>query len=234
MEVNYLPGTQSPWSWRRRPARRSSQGSPRPPSWSSNPSCNQKLYLCLPYLCHLRCSTFFVPQLDQIRYLWSCHIYPYHLAPSALLMLKETSAEDVVTAGAGSGLPCLVCLHLDDHLDDMITLNRLMIFDWQAIKRLDMITEDIQKTRNMFCNIIHGVFCCCIDAGCKDSDGDNVGGLEALVVIRPQRSQEFQSETGWDEIFSKSQDPEICRDGIDLIFSYWDRWDPGIFGTGSA
>ena len=35
------------------------------------------------------------------------HVHP-HLAPSALLMLKETSAEDVATAGAGSGLPCLI------------------------------------------------------------------------------------------------------------------------------
>lgn len=34
-------------------------------------------------------------------------IFQPFLAPSALLMLKETSAEDVATAGAGSGLPCL-------------------------------------------------------------------------------------------------------------------------------
>jgi len=37
----------------------------------------------------------------------SVMIFQPFLAPSALLMLNETSAEDGVTAGAGSGLPCL-------------------------------------------------------------------------------------------------------------------------------
>ena len=50
------------------------------------------------------------------------------------------------------------------------------------------------------------------------------------VLIRPQRSQEFQSGTGRD--FAKSRDPRIFRDGINLIFSSRDWWDPGIFRDG--
>ena len=41
--------------------------------------------------------------------------------------------------------------------------------------------------------------------------------LPSVSLIRPQRSQEFQSGTGRD--FAKSQDPGIFRDEINLMFS---------------
>ena len=123
----YIPGTQSLWSSQRRRAERWSRGSRRPLSWSSNPSCRHSVgspvfeSLCcffLHFLCHscvtlnICCFSIFIT--TSILY----------LAPSALLMLKETSAEDATTAGAGSGLPCLI---LNDHHGDWITLNTLII-----------------------------------------------------------------------------------------------------------
>ena len=50
------------------------------------------------------------------------------------------------------------------------------------------------------------------------------GQKHEIVEIRPQRSQEFQTGTGWD--FAKSRDginlffhPGVFQDGISLIFS---------------